>query len=51
MHSEENRISGVTLIIYGSWDYCSPEVGKDYYGRLCNVGSFCGGTIATIGAM
>ena len=23
-------------------------MGKDYYGRLCNIGSFCGGTIATI---
>lgn len=24
-----------------SWGYCSPEEGKDYYNRRCDVGSYC----------
>lgn len=27
--------------IDGGWEYCSPEVGKDYYGRRCDAGSYC----------
>lgn len=29
------------------WGYCSPEVGKDYYDRRCDAGSYCSKTGGT----